>query len=253
METTVKIRVQAHGGKYLGPALAQTPPVVTITVPGQAPMQPMQVPTGTSGTVSKSQDGAASPYPIVVQPPGGGSYTPGNYYLDPQPPPNSGQSPDNYLTVTLDLPEASPTDVLFTVTAAAPQPVTVSTVVPIVGGDTRYANDPGLVLLVPGLRITNASASASGEVTANVAMMCGCQIGADDATPMEPYWPAYEFGVFASIPGFPSVELTCTNPKELSVFTGTLPVAAPPNTPVLITAAQKNSPNSNQVTVTVSS
>lgn len=242
INTPLRIRVQAHGGKYLGPAVPQ--PSVAIAVPYQPPGKLMAVPNGTSGTVSPTRSARSSPYPIVVQPPGVGHYKPGTYYLDPEPPAGSGQSPLNYLDVTLSLPTDKPSDVLFTVTAGE---VTISTTVTIAAGDTRYAGDPGLVLVVPGLRITNTSvvSTAHGsQVTASVAMMCGCEIGADDAAPAEPYWPAYEFGVFASYPGLPLAPLFCTDPKTLSVFSGTLLASIGKGT-VQITATQKDNSLNN--------
>jgi hypothetical protein len=237
INTPLRIRVQAHGGKYLGPAVPQ--PSVAIAVPYQPPGKPLAVPNGTSGTVTATRSARSSPYPIVVQPLGVGHYRPGTYYLDPEPPAGSGQSPLNYLDVMLSLSTDKPSDVLFTVTAGE---VTISTTVTIAAGDTRYAGDPGLVLVVPGLRITNTSVVNTGrgsQVTASVAMMCGCEIGADDADPPEPYWPAYQFGVFAAFSDWPISPLFCTDPKKPSVFTGSM-ILDVGKGKVQLTAAQKD-------------
>lgn len=246
--TCVNVRVQANGGKYLGPALAMAnqPPMLTVTVPGQVPQGPMAFPTDSSGMVNTDPNGA-SPYPIVVQPPATGFYMPGTYYLHPDA--NGGPTP---LQVWLDIPIGTASDVVFTVEAFAPQPLTFSTVVRIKGGSAEYAGDNALVLLVPGLRITGATATTGGsgiQVTANVAMMCGCKITADKADPMEKYWPAYEFEVVAYVADrdIPAVALEClgTDMNDFSVFSGVIGQFPPGTSQVVITAVQRNSPNSN--------
>lgn len=222
MQTNVKVRIQAKGGKYLGPALAATPPTLTVTVNGQEQISNLTFPTCSSGVVSSQRQPSASPHDIVVsEPPVPSKYTPGTNYLLPSPDP----AIDPALIVTLDLPPGS-TAVELSATAYAPQKVTASVTVPLIGGEDRTA-DPGIVVLVPGLRITNVAVlpihSELTVVTANVAMMCGCAITPDvvQTLPAEPYWPAYEFEVSARIGSSPAVPLVCTG---TSLFQGALRV-----------------------------
>jgi hypothetical protein len=242
MQTNVKVRVQANGGKYLGPALAATPPTLAVTVNGQQQSLIWTFPTCSSGVVSAAAQDGASPNPIVVTP-GDSPYTSGTYYLLPSP----DAATDPALVVPLDLPEGE-TYVNFTVTAYAPQQVTASVDVPLTGGND-YTADPGVVVLVPGLRVTNVAVLPIDNtllvVTANVAMMCGCAITPDGANPLpaEPYWPAYEFEVYAQAGSSQAVPLACTG---TSLFQGVVPGA--PGQPITLSANQPAMPgNSNKV------
>lgn len=238
MKTNVKVRVQANGGKFLGPALAATPPTLTVTVNGQHPIVDQAFPTCSSGVVSATSQSGASPNPIVVtDAPGPSPYKPGTYYL--LPPPNPATDP--VLDVTLDLPDGE-TSVDFTVTAYAPQPVVTTMTVTLPGPDD-------VVVLVPGLRITNVAVLPIDPkllvVTANVAMMCGCAITPDDANPLpaEPYWPAYEFEVYAQVGSSAAVRLACTG---TSLFQAAVPAAQ--GQPVTVWASQPAlAGNSNKV------
>jgi hypothetical protein len=249
MQTLVRVRVQAHGGKYLGPAVAGGPPLLTLSWPGQAPFGPCIFPIGSSGVVVSASErpANASPYPITVQPSTvPNDYTPGTYYLMP---PASG--PDSYLIVALDLPDGVATEVTFGVQAFSTAPVSGSTSAIVTGG-VNQIDEPGVVVLVPGLRITAVvatSGSSSTKITANVAMMCGCAITPNDALPAEPYWPAYEFSVGARVQGYGKlVALACTG---TSTFEATLPFPVPIGTLVSIIAAQTSIQNSNSMDTAV--
>lgn len=249
MQTLVRIRVQAQGGKYLGPAVAGGPPLLTLSWAGQPPIGPCVFPTGSSGVVvSASEPHAnASPYTITVQPSTvPNDYAPGTYYLIP---PASG--PDSYLIVALDLPEGVATEVMFSVQAFSTAPVSGSATAIVTGG-VNQIDEPGVVVLVPGLRITDVAAtsgSSSTKITANVAMMCGCAITPNDALPAEPYWPAYEFSVGAQVQDYGKlVTLECTG---TSTFETTLPFPLPIGTPVSIIAAQTFIQNSNSMDTAV--
>ena len=248
MQTKIKVRVQAKGGKYLGPALAATPPLLTVTVDGQQQIRNLQFPTCGSGVVSSRPEPSASPHHIVVSKPSLPSkYTPGTYYLLPTTDPAT----DPALVVTLDLP-AGTTPVEFSATAYAPQEVTASVTVPLVGGQDRTA-DPGIVVLVPGLRITNVAVLPVNAqvtvVTASVAMMCGCAITPEfvQTLPAEPYWPAYEFEVTARLGSSPAVRMACTG---TSLFQAAVPVRYSGQS-VVVRADQPGVPgNRNEVTST---
>lgn len=250
MSTNVKVRVQSNGGKYLGAAVVKTPPVLTVTVPDYAPMGPMVFPTSNSGVVCPDESAGASPYPIVVEAGPGEGYRPGTYSLLPPCDPFA----DSALLVALPLPDTA-TNVTFSVTAYAPQPVTVTKEVMLTGGQD-YTADPGIVIQVPGLRITGVTVAPTPEgstVTANVAMMCGCMITPENpgSVPAEPYWPAYEFDVRFQIVGAATspIPLTCV---AASLFQAVTNLPYPAGQDITITADQPSLGNSNAVTVTVS-
>lgn len=248
--TLVKVRVQANGGKYLGPAVAGGPPLVTVSWPFRPPIGPIIVPTGSSGQVvcAKSEPPPnASPYPIVVQPTTvPNDYTPGTYYLVP---PDVG--PDSALVVALDLPQGVATPVTFSVQAFSTAPVSASATAIVTGGVNQTA-DPGVVVLVPGLRITNFAAITGvfgTRITANVAMMCGCTITPNDVRPKEPYWPAYEFSVAAQVQDYVElVPLVCTG---TSFFETTLPFPVPIGALAAVIATQSSTQNSNAMDTAV--
>jgi hypothetical protein len=158
-------------------------------------------------------------------------------------PPSSG--PDSCLIVALDLPKGAATEVTFGVQAFSTAPVSASANAIVIGG-VNQIGEPGVVVLVPGLRITDvvATSGTSGTtITANVAMMCGCAITPDDAPPAEPYWPAYEFYIGAWIPDFENlVTMDCTG---TSTFKATVPFPVPVGTRVSILAAQRSIKNWN--------
>jgi hypothetical protein len=246
MQTNVKVRVQAAGGKYLGPALDAAPPTLTINVPGQAPLGPLTFPTGSSGQVYPSKGPGTSPYPIVVQPFLGSPYQAGTYYLGPQTTPPL-TTVDSYLIVPLELP-AGQTTVTFQVQAFSPSPVSGSATATLTGGND-YTAEPGVVVQVGGLRVTEVVASGA-TITANVAMMCGCMITPNaDTSVKEPYWPAYEFEVTAEFFGCGApVLLQCTAP---STFQAPLPSGIPVGTSVRVVAVQPATGNRNEVRTTV--
>ena len=246
MQTNVKVRVQANGGKYLGPALDAAPPMLTIDVPGMPPLGPLTFPTGSSGQVYTTSGPGMSPYPIVVQPLPGSPYHPGTYYLGPQTTPPL-PAVDSFLIVSLELPPGQ-TTVTFHVQAFSPYPAGGFATATLAGGGD-YTAEPGVVVVVGGLRLTEVVAART-TITANVAMMCGCMITPnDDASVKEPYWPAYEFEVTAEFFGCaPPVRLQCTAP---STFQAPLPPGVPVGTPVRVVAAQAATGNRNEVLTTV--
>lgn len=243
--TPVIVRAQAVSGKFLGMGVSATPtPTLQVLQNGQ------EVATGTftignSGVVGPAGPDT-TPYPIVVAPnPDPSVYVPGPHYLAPSDDP----PPDSLCTVQLPL-TGEEAEFQFIVTAydAPDSQVIASTTAAL-----STANNPslGVIVPVPGLRITGASATMDGGtvVKADVAMMCGCMITPDDTVPKEPYWPASEFTVTAALAGGEPVAMTCNGP---STFTATLS-GAPDGAIVTISASQQNvEENQNSVTVAVS-
>lgn len=195
MKTYVKVRAQAHGGKYIGPAVKQ-PPVLNWTYNGQV-YGPQTFDNSNSGTVTHDYQLGVSPYTITVegitQPPAG------TYWLLPPSQPGQAET-----TVCLDIEE--PVTVDFTVTAyatndqSAPRYGSVSMAV-LPGGDYTQVQ-PGLVVPVKGLRVYDFTASPQPgnavSLSATVQMMCGCPITIPPApSGVEGYWPDNEFEVAA--------------------------------------------------------
>ena len=244
--TNVKVRVQANGGKYLGAAVAATPPTLTVTWKG-GELGPLTFPTSNSGVICPKGGPSASPHTITVGDCAGApGYNPGTYYLLPS------CDPFTDPALIVSLPISGTVDVTFQVTAYAPQAVHGSATVSLTAGED-YTADPGVIVVVDGLRLTAQVAITGLQVTANVTMMCGCAITPNGVKEpaAEPYWPACEFVVTAqdALGMNPAVELECT---ATSTFTGTLPSPVPMGEYVIVKAGQpKLKGNTNSVKVMV--
>jgi hypothetical protein len=241
--TSVIVRAQAAGGKFLGMGVDSTPPpTLTISQNGKE-IASGTFTLGNSGVVG-ARSANTSAFPIVVQPNTNPSvYIPGPHYLAASDDP----PPDSLCTVSLPL-TGTPTDFELTVTAYTTDLEPNNEVVVALNMLLSTSNIPpiGVIIPIPGLRITNVSVSGT-TVTAHVAMMCGCMITPLSEQPKEPYWPASEFAVTASTPGAITT-LACTGS---SVFTGTLPGVAP-GAKITISASQHDNPeNRNTVVYTV--
>jgi hypothetical protein len=260
--TKIRVRVQAHGGKYLGPAVATTPPQLTVLI-GGTPVGPSQTfPTASSGTVVQDYVVGASPHTIIVESePKKTPYypTPGTYWLVA---PDEGEAD---LIVSLDLEE--PTAVEFRVTAFASndesQPVFGSVTLTLAPGVDYTRLQPGLVVPVHGLRVFAVSAaydSSTGlvNVQATVEMMCGCPITLQPRTQpipkgVEAYWPSNEFEVtayfFRRAVVVGSVTLSCT--YTTSLFSGSAAMPAGTNL-VVVSAIQPGMMNAGSGATNVS-
>ena len=244
--TQVKVRVQARGGKILGPAATVKQPLLSVrnVLTGQTLISDAPMNNGSSGTVvPESQfNDSVSRNAIVVQPPAvSPTYpVPGPYWLE---------VPDGQGELVVQLHLAEPSLLEFRATAYAPDPVYASATMWVVPGVQLLA-DPGLVLTIAGLYATVDASASNGTVSisANVTMMCGCPITVQPSqtlpSNMEPYWPSTEFTVTAqlradggtSVYAFP---LTC---KSTSTFTGSSNV--PPGVyDVWVVAVQANETN----------
>jgi hypothetical protein len=196
--TRVLVRVQARGGKFLGPNVNYAQ--VTVLDGGRVVSGPVLA-SGNSGTVDpKTGDpiaSGASRDVIVVQPTTGGPPA-GAYWLLPSPSGAAGAIVGVSLT--------KPTLLEFRATALydTPSPVTASAMMWVVPG-IDMLSEPGLLLSIPGLYVSVAPPAVGNGVviTATVTMMCGCPI----TTPTwpqasggpEPYWPYPEIDVFATL------------------------------------------------------
>jgi hypothetical protein len=199
-ETLVLIRVQARGGKYLGPGVQYSQ--ITIWNGDQCIFGPITA-SGGSGAVN---DQANAPFPansspnaIVVT---GGSPGPPNgaYWLLPD---EGSEGPTAGIVAKLNLTKPALLEFRATALTGTPNPVTTSAMMWIYPGQ-NLLSEPGVLLTVPGLAVSvTAKIETQLNVTATVTMMCGCPI----TTPTwpqapggsEPYWPETEFEVFAAL------------------------------------------------------
>jgi hypothetical protein len=197
--TRVLVRVQARGGKFLGPNVNYA----QITVlDGERVVSGPVLASGNSGTVDpKSGDpiaAGASRDVIVVQPTTGGPPA-GAYWLLPSPSGAAGA----IVGITL----MKPALLEFRATALydTPNPVTASAMMWVVPG-SDLVREPGLLLSIPGLYVSVAQPAVDVNqvtVTATVKMMCGCPITwptwPQASGGPEPYWPYPEFDVLATL------------------------------------------------------
>lgn len=211
--TQIKVRVQAHGGKFLGPKVA--PPALVVRVAGMT----VNLFEGTfdnsaSGTVVASPDPTASPNAILVPPPptGASVFYPGAgaYFVEP---------PEDAAALVASFDLDAPAILEFIATTGS---VSTSAMMAVYPG-MQLLEDPGFILTFPGLLTSITSASYDGKnvsVEASVEMMCGCPITPNPTTApadTEPYWPSYAFNVTAHVAG-QQIPLACT---AVNTFSGT--------------------------------
>jgi hypothetical protein len=261
--TPVRVRAQAWGGKYIGPAVAkQYRPILSILVDGKPIHDDVTIPNMASGKVVPpepvSTTSEISPYKIhVVQPPmEPNPYYPtlGTYFLLPP----SDALPDDLAFVIVRLPLVAPTQVEFRVQAFAPQPGYHSKTVPLLPGG-QYTSQPGVIVPVTGLYVplfTATQPDTSGVVNfdAKVQMMCGCPItkqptDAPPSPPAEPYWPSTEFEVVAYIQNasYPPITLTCVDTSQFQASAK----LAPGSYDVWLSANQPSTGNAGSALTTI--
>lgn len=185
--TQVLVRVQAKGGKFLGPDAGYSQVTLTDTDTGMVLAQ--GVAEGGSGTLTGGFAASATRQQVVT--PMWGTQVP--LWLSATP----GQ-PTAGLTATLDL--DAPALVQFTadaLTNGTPNGHAVTQTMWIIPGADLTA-EPGVVLVIPGLIVNILSVAITAGhpslmVTAWVTMMCGCKID-----PTLPWLPG-EFVVTATL------------------------------------------------------
>ncbi len=243
----IKVRVQARGGKILGPAPTVKQPLLTVrnVLTGETLISDAPMDNSSSGTVIPASqfNDSVSRNAIVVEPPtiNSPSYpTPGPYWLQPS-------ADQGELIVALSITEPSLLE--FKATAFAPDPVYASAtmwVMPYM----QLLSEPGLILTIAGLyaTVTASAVNRTASINANVTMMCGCPITVQPSQSLppntEPYWPSNEFDVSAQLRANDGLQvvsfpLTCT---DTSTFTGSMKVP-PGSYDVWVVAAQPNETN----------
>jgi hypothetical protein len=186
--TNVLVRVQAKGGKFLGPDAGYSQ--VTLTDVGSETVLAQGIAQGGSGTLLGAFDSAATRQQIVT--PQFGTQT--TLWLSATP----GQSTAGFsAAIELD----APTMVEFAaeaLTDGVPNGHAVRQTMWLTPGADLTA-EPGVVLVMPGLIVdilvpaTQTLPGTTLDVSAWVTMMCGCQI--DPTLP----WVPSEFQVTATV------------------------------------------------------
>lgn len=265
--TQVRVRAQAHGGKYLGPAVSKAPPILTVLIDGKQVGPTFTFPTLSSGTVVRDYTIGVSPHTIFVQPevnPNQYYPSPGTYYL------LAADEGEADLIVPLEL--AVPTAVEFRVTAFTSNnedhPVYGSSTMTVIPGGDYTQLQPGLVVPIYGLRVFDVFAAYDPKrhivnVAAKVEMMCGCPISKQPrTTPVpagtEPYWPSSEFQITALFldprwpfpPLFGSATLSASE-ETASLFSGTASLPSG-NYMVVVSATQPGFSNTGAAQAHVS-
>jgi hypothetical protein len=236
--TTILIRVQARGGKFLGPNAKPTE--ISVLDGGNVIFGPVLT-SGDSGTTDPN---TGAPFPptasrdvIAVAPTDGGPPA-GAYWLTPD-----DSTAGVVATFILDCPS------LLEFRATTTNGITTSTMMWVVPG-MQLTTEPGLLLSVPGLLVSvSATVGAQIDVTATVTMMCGCPI----TTPTwpqngpEPYWPEPEFQVFATLESVTQqMTFSTTN-----TFTTSFPVPETSGSTITVYALQQAESNVGYATVTL--
>lgn len=217
--TNVLVRVQAKGGKFLGPDAGYSR--VTLTDTGTGKVLAQGTAQGGSGTLAGAFIPAATRQQIVT--PQYGTQT--TLWLSATP----GQ-PTAGLSATLEL--EAPTLVEFAaeaLTDGQPNGRAVRQTMWLAPGADLSA-EPGVVLVMPGLIVEILSPAAAQlgspvlSVSAWVTMMCGCKID-----PSLPWLPA-EFAVAATVTRVEGDAFTTTVPlafQSTSTFAAAEPVVLP--------------------------
>jgi hypothetical protein len=239
MNTSVLVRVQARGGKFLGPDIGYALVSVRNTATGALLAQ--GVAAGDSGNLAAGYTPGASFDTVVTFPPA--PAPPIEQYLALTP----GSTAGFTATFDLDAPAVVEISAAAMTNGIANEHV-VSTRIWLWPG-ANLAQEPGLVLSLPGLNVelitpgpSDKPSGNSLDVSAWVTMMCGCEIGAFPPLSTEgPWeWPPQEFEVRALLfdqnggcVAMQSLALTAT-----SVFSGTIANLQPGEYQLVVTALQ---------------
>jgi hypothetical protein len=215
MNTSILIRVQARGGKFLGPDIGYSTVTVCNAETGQVLTSGAAgTPGNDSGVLSQTVSNNASSGVVLTYP------ALQVWYLTTNP----GETA--FFQANFDI--ANP--ILIDIAAEA-RGITASGRMWIEPG-SQLLTEPGYIVTMPGLAvdiIAVKAANATFAVSAKVTMMCGCPINDTRTLPDGPIqWPSSEFQVWGEM-RTNGVAVTNAPFKltETSVYYGAVPV--PPN------------------------
>lgn len=254
--TTIVVRVQARGGKFLGPDIGFShvwvKDLATGGVVAEGPAG-----SGAADSGNLCPDAAARTCPDVL--PASGSAT-GVVLTYPD---SSAAPAVRYLTANPPSP-TSPGTASFTATFDLDRPTLLE--ISAAGADRRYrgsgtmwavpgmqlTDDPGYIVEIPGLVVTIKNVHRvqnAVEVVAKVTMMCGCPIDSSDTAENKDFipWPASEFEVNAQLwLGSEVLESASMTLISTSLFNATVPLpdgVDPTRLTVWVTAVQSKAGN----------
>jgi hypothetical protein len=250
--TSILIRVQARGGKFLGPDInyayvwVNNADTGECLSQGQAGHHSASNPSASndSGVLSASLDGLAGPSTGIVLSYGEDTtQAPQVWYL--------GVNPHLTASFLASFDLTAPTRVEICAAGldanGNPNQYTAFTTMWLEPG-MQLTADPGYIITIPGLAVTIESCAKTDfgiAVSAKVTMMCGCPI--NDATTVQAPgpipWPSNEFGVTAEI--WAGANRIISAPLALSstsTFSGVIPLtgglATIPQPRLTVTATQ---------------
>lgn len=186
MQTSILIRVQARGGKFLGPDIGYSTVTVTDTQTNKVIASgPAGVTGQDSGNLSQTVSNNASSSVVLTYP------GPQVWYLTANP------GKTAFFLATFDIP--NPTVVEISATAHG---ITSSGLMWVEPGSSLLT-EPGYVVIMPGLAVDLIAVKAANgvfAVSAKVTMMCGCPINDSKTDPKGPIeWPSSEFMVWGEM------------------------------------------------------
>lgn len=246
MQTSVLVRVQAKGGKFLGPDAGYSQ--VTLKQADTGEVLAQGTASGGSGNLLAAFVPSATRAPVVTTQASGAQSLLWLSAMPPTIPPTAG------FVAILDL--DAPLLVSFTadaLTDGAPNGHGVTETMWVTPGADLTA-EPGMVLVIPGLIVKVLAATVSGSeltVTAWVSMMCGCKI--DPTLP----WLPTEFAVTATVTDATGQQVaqTALAYQTTSTFGTSTPIALPSGSgtyTVTVTAVQPAEANVGSATTSVS-
>jgi hypothetical protein len=233
MQTSILIRVQARGGKFLGPDIGYSIVTVRNAETGQILASG---PAGTTGQDSGTLSPIVSKYAssgVVLTYPG-----PQVWYLTTTPTPGK----TAFFQANFDI--AQPT--LVEISAQA-RGIASSGTMWIEPG-SQLITEPGYIVTMPGLAVDIIAVKAANDafaVSAKVTMMCGCPINDEKTDPKGPIqWPSSEFDVWAELRRGGVVTRGTLHLQETSIYGGS--VNRPPASgsyELAVVAVQKSESN----------
>jgi hypothetical protein len=214
MQTSILIRVQARGGKFLGPDIGFS----TVTVRNAATGAVLA--SGAAGSTAQNSDSGELAQTVSNNASSGVVLTypgPQVWYLTA----NVGKTA--FFQANFDI--ESP--MLIEISAAACG-ITASGTMWIEPG-SQLLTEPGYIVTMPGLAVGIIAVKAANEVfavTAKVTMMCGCPINDAQTDPDGPIqWPSSEFQVWGEMrSGGVAVTRAPFNLQQTSIYYGAVPV-----------------------------
>ena len=232
MQTSILIRVQARGGKFLGPDIGYSTVTVRNAQTGQILASgPAGTTCNDSGNLSLTVSNDASSGVVLTYP------GPQVWYLTTNP------GKTAFFQANFDIANSTLVEI-----SAQARGITSSGTMWIEPG-WELSTEPGYIVTMPGLAVDIIAVKAANgafAVSAKVTMMCGCPINDQKTDPKGPIqWPSSEFEVWAELrSGGIAVTRGTLGLQETSVYGGS--VGWPPasgNYELAVVAIQKSESN----------